>query len=422
MAQIQQHAEKALLGASIPRSGHHYLQRILSRYLGPDLHYCEWYGPPDCCRQIPCSRPRYRVTYQKNHDWDFTLPQDVGGLYLVQYRHPVPEALSDRDLMRDSISGPSYNYRLTRDHYGWWLASKALYYRRFHQKWFERRHPNAVYLDYDALTQEPASTVAPIVLWVDGTVDEERLRTAIAEASKSRSAAREEYRPRVIEDSAHFDQDLLSAFEAYVLEHCPKFEFEPLLAGSYQNHWLHGLILIQDTETPLPPGENDRLDAAARLAPEHPEIRFRLARREIERGENERAIALLEQIIGRSPFFGQAYRLLVDTCRTAGQPLPRIATASEALFACTENPGALTEIARAMVDDERLANGVAALSFVTVIQPENFRANHLLARTLIRLGRWTEARRFAERGVELKPDHEANRKLLASIQDHLGLT
>ncbi|MBV9570243.1 MAG: bacterial transcriptional activator domain-containing protein [Alphaproteobacteria bacterium] len=421
MTSIQPSLRKALLGASVPRSGHHYLQRILCLYFGMDMHYCEWYGPPDCCRQVPCTRIGYRVTYQKSHDWDFALRQDVpDGLYLIQYRHPVPEALSDRDLMRDSIAGPSFNYRLTRDHYGWWLAAKAIYFRKFHQKWFERRLPNAIYVNYEALTQEPANTIAPIIEWVDGSVDLERLSGAIAEASPSRSAATEVYKPRVIEDSAHFDRDLLAAFEAYVLHHCPKLEFESILSGSYEDHWLNGLILIQDTDLNPPEGE-DRLDAAARLAPQHPEITTRVARRELDRGAAEKAIGLLEETIERNPYFGGAYRLMVDACKAAGKPLPPSVTNANALFACSETPGALTEIARAMVDDERLVNAVAALSFNCVIQPDNFRAHHILARTLIRLGRWAEARRHAERAARLKPEHEANNKLIANIRDHLGI-
>lgn len=420
MPEPQQAQRKALLGASIPRSGHHFLQRILSFYYGSEMHYCEWYGPPDCCRQVPCTRGSFRITYQKSHDWDFALPQDAAGaLYLVQYRHPVPEALSDRDLMRDAIAGPSFNYRLTREHYGWWLATKAIYFRKFHQKWFERRAPNAVYLGYDALTQHPLETIAPVLQWVDGSFDADRLSAAIADASPTRSVAKEAYKPRVIEDSAHFDRDLLGAFEAYVLGQCPKFEFEPLLSGTYENHWLYGLILVQDPEAPLPPGESDRLTAAARLAPEHPEILLRLARREMEQGNNGRAIELLERAVAHSPHFGQAYRLLVDACRAAGKPLPAAITGSEALFACAENPAALVEIARAMLNEERLVNALAALSLVTVVQPENFRAHHLLARTLIRLGRWAEARRHAERAAELKPDHEQNNKMQESIRHHL---
>lgn len=421
MTSLNLQAEKALIGASIPRSGHHFLQRVLSLYFGDQLHYCEWYGPPDCCRQVPCTRTGYRATYQKSHDWDFSLAQHVDqALYLIQYRHPVPEALSDRDLMRDSINSPSYNYRLSREYYGWWLAGKAIYYRNFHQKWFAKHQTNGVYLQYDALTRKTAETVSPIIEWVDGSVDAEKLAGSIAEARQSRGSSREAYKPRVIEESAYFDRDLLAPFETYVLDRCPKFEFQPLLSGSYKDHWLYGLILLQDPEEPLPDGEEDHLDAAAKLAPNHPEVRLRLAKRELERGALEPAVGILEKTVQESPFFGQAYRLLVDTCKAAGRHLPDALSQSSALFACAEHPAALTEIAKSMLESERVVNAVAALSFVTVLQPENFRAHHLLARGLIRLGRWQEARRFAERAAEIKPDQEPNKKLLANIRNHLG--
>ncbi|MBV8800901.1 MAG: hypothetical protein JOY77_05720 [Alphaproteobacteria bacterium] len=371
---------------------------------------------------MPCTRTGYPVTYQKSHDWEFALPRDVKeALYVIQYRRPVPEALSDRDLMRDSISGPSYNYRLTRDHYAWWLAKKASYFRKFHEKWFERRLPNSVYLNYDTLTRQPQEAIAPIVRWVDGAVDEQKLAGAVAEASKSRGGPREAYKPRVVEESAHFDRDLLSAFEDYVLRHCPKLEFTAELPGSYEGHFLHGLILLQDPDVPLPAGEHDRLDAAARLAPKHPEVLLRQARRALDQGATDAGLSLLEETLECSPYFGQAYRLLIDACKSAGKALPASLSSSHAIFALAEYPGALVDIAKSMLDEERLVNAVAALTFVTVIQPDNFRANHLLAKTLGNLGRWSEARQYAEKAVDIKPGNEANLKLLANIRSHLGL-
>jgi hypothetical protein len=424
MQSSEQYHRRSLIGASIPRSGHHYLARILNFYFGNEIHYCEWYGPPDCCRQVPCTRPgAYRAVYQKSHDWDFSLTQSVrDALYLVQFRQPVPEALSDRDLLQDSFGSPSLNYRLTREYYGWWLATKAVYYRKFHEKWIRNPLPNAVHLDYDALLLRPEESIAPIVQWVSGSVDSERLSKAIAQASPSRDAGdgAPVFTPRVIERSRHFDRDLLAPFEAYVLQHCPLFGFKPELSGSYEGHWLYGLILAQDQDEPLPPGETDRLDAAARRAPGHPEIVMRLAKRELERNAPERAVELLEATLASHPYCGQAYRLMVDACKIANRPLPACATTSEALFACTENPGALVEIGAAMLEDYRLANAAAALSLAAMVQPDSFRANHLLARTLMRLGRWTQARHYAEAASALKPGNEPNKKILERISEQLG--
>ena len=424
MSLSEPRSPKALIGASIPRSGHHYLQRTLSRYFKEDIFYCEWYTPRECCKHVPCiRRPDCRVTYQKSHDWDFSLTQAIDdALYLVQFRHPVPEALSDRDLaMRDSIDKPNLSYRLTRDCYGLWLADKAIYFRKFHDKWFRNRVPNAVYLDYDSLLQEPAATVEPIIRWVTGTIDSGRLSAAIAEASASRggrSAAA--FKPRVIEDSRHFDRDLLGAFEAYVLNRCPAFHFKPVLDGSFQNHEIYGLILLVDDQEPLPQGETDRLTAAARLAPGHPEIAVRLARRELNKGSPEKAVSLLEAALQRNPFFSTGYRLLADASKAAGKPPSAALMTSNALLACTKHPDVLADIAEAMLEQERVVDAIAALSLATVFHPEHHRANYLLARVLAKQGRWAQAQEYAQKASRLEPNNRKNLRLQMKIEKHLG--
>jgi len=55
-------------GVSWPRSGHHLLQRLLQSYF-PSLLYCDFYGAEtDCCKRIPCSRPK--VGFSKSHDFN----------------------------------------------------------------------------------------------------------------------------------------------------------------------------------------------------------------------------------------------------------------------------------------------------------------------------------------------------------------
>src|SRR5580698_984672 len=99
-------APKVMIGASIPRSGHHFLQNLMTTYYGPELYYCEFYNPANCCKNVPCTRRgEHKVIYQKNHDTDLALSPNVDdALYIIQYRHPVPEALSDRELdLQDGI-------------------------------------------------------------------------------------------------------------------------------------------------------------------------------------------------------------------------------------------------------------------------------------------------------------------------------
>ena len=40
---------------SLPRSGLHYMYDTLQGVLGPAFRFCEWYGEPGCCRQMPCA-------------------------------------------------------------------------------------------------------------------------------------------------------------------------------------------------------------------------------------------------------------------------------------------------------------------------------------------------------------------------------
>lgn len=428
MLNREQNSPKSLIGASIPRSGHHFLQRMLSLYFGDQIYYCEVYSQPNCCKQVPCTRRAgHRVIYQKSHDRDFSLnPGVASALYLVQYRHPVPEALSDRELdLRDGLGRRSLNYRRTRNYYGWWLASKAHYYRRFHDKWFAKRVPNGAYLDYAELAANPMATVGPIIDWVDGNIDTEKLERVVAQASGSRAMAPSpasqlaSFTPRVVEASPHYDPDLLKPFEAYVLHHCPRFGFAPELgSASYDDHWLYGLILAHDEDEPLPAGETDRLEAGARRAPGHPEIAFRLAKREIERGNATTAIAILDETLAQTPSFGQGYKLLAHACKIAEQPLPTSSMNSEALFACVENPSVLVDIAQAMMGEDMVVNAIAALSVATVLEPDNYRANHMLAKALANQARWHQARHYAERALEQKPANKQTLRLLEKIKAH----
>src|SRR4051812_41302305 len=65
---------RVVFGKSIPRSGHHYLVRLMLAYYGEELRYCR-YGfnnNDDCCHRLPCSRRfngRNVIFFQKSHDF-----------------------------------------------------------------------------------------------------------------------------------------------------------------------------------------------------------------------------------------------------------------------------------------------------------------------------------------------------------------
>jgi tetratricopeptide (TPR) repeat protein len=419
-------SQVALIGTSIPRSGHHFLQSLLAHYYGDDLFYCEVYARANCCNTVPCVRGGARsVTFQKSHDRQGEVRTDAGeALYIVQYREPVGEALSDRELdLNDRLGRKSINYRLSADYYSWWLSLKASYYRDFHDKWFTPKLPNAVYLDYASLAADPGRAIGDIIGRVTGDVSEERVASAIQEVSAFRAGSVHRTRkgtpfaPRKIENSPDFDRELFAAFEAYVLECCPRFEFASRLNGRFRDHPWYGLVLLHDEREPLPDGETDRLNAAAARAPEHPEVVLRLAKRALSEGQVNTAIAAVEKLLTRNPFFGPAYRLILKADREAGRSMSPEYLNGNALFACMDNSRLLGDLAQAYLDADMIVSSIAALSCAVALAPDDFRLNHLLASALSDQGVWKNAEFYALTAAKLKPGSKANNRLLSKIQN-----
>jgi hypothetical protein len=375
---------RILIGASIPRSGHHFLADMLSAYFGSDLYYCEYYTLPNCCKSAPCTRRgRFSYIYQKSHDRDFALPADIAhALYLIQYRHPVPEALSDRELeLKDMLGRPSLSFRRTHAGYALWLAKKAIYYRKFHDKWIARRIPNALYLDYAELAASPQTVLAEILKRAAGGVDATRVSGVVERLNAPRASSKtggtepQSFKPRVISDSPHFDPALLGALESWVLERCPHFGFARELDGDFRTSELYGLILLKDQDEPLPEGETKRLRAAANLAPDHPEILRRFATRMIREGKVAQGITRLERLVTRHPYFAPAYEILFKACADSGTPVPEAALTGNALIACSESVELSMRLGAAFAEKEWHVNAVAAFSLACALEPGNAQAN-----------------------------------------------
>ena len=363
---------RILVGASIPRSGHHFLADMMTAYYGEDIYYCEYYTLPSCCRALPCTRRgAHKVIYQKSHDRDFQLASDVAeALYLIQYRHPVPEALSDRELdLQDGLGRPSLIYRRTRAGYLNWLAGKAIYYRRFHDKWIVPKLQNAIYLDYPALAAEPRKFLKTIVERTTGVADDARLDEAIEKSRSPRSSA--SFKPRVISESPYFDADLLGALEAWILERCPQYGFSPELNGSYQGSPVYGLILLKDASEPLPKGGKKRLMAAAELAPDHPEIKRRLAIKAIREGRTAQGMEQLEALIASDPYFAGGYKAVFTNCEESGTAIPNFALTGNALVACSESAELAMQLAAAFGSDGQWMNAASAYAAAIAIEPNN---------------------------------------------------
>lgn len=416
---------KALIGASIPRSGHHFLQTLLSAYFHGEMFYCEYYTPPNCCKQFPCTRRgQQTINFQKSHDRDHDVPMDIkDAMYIIQYRHPVPEALSDRELdLSDSIGRRSINHRSSREYFMQWLAEKAIYYRKFHDRWFANRVPNAYYLDYEVLSADPGTAMRKIINWSYGRVDEARLSAQMAEISATRVSAPHmqqpdaAFKPRVVQDSKYFDADLLGALEDYVIKRCPHFGFERMLTGSYENHPLYGLIMMYDDDEPLPAGERNRINAVARLTPEHPEVRARLAQKALRKGDVEATIPALHELVQRYPYYAGGYRLLFAAYKKLERVPPWEVVPGNGILACAENMELLTELGATYLAQGRNVAAVAALAAATTIGTEHKRANQLFAEALAGQRRWGQAEQYANKAAQIEPRDGSTDELLDRIR------
>jgi hypothetical protein len=141
----------------------------------------------------------------------------------------VPEALSDlelhikrhaRDGRPDCTSSPA--------HFTSWLGRKTLYYKMFHDKWIAPNLPNAILVDYEDLARDTVGTVEGILLRLGFTPSRERLEAAVASTQDYRTP-NQTYKPRVIEDSKHFDRKVFSEFESMILDLCPSFGYARML-------------------------------------------------------------------------------------------------------------------------------------------------------------------------------------------------
>lgn len=214
-----------ILGVSMPRSGHHYLSRLLVNLLPEDFHYCEVYKEVNCCKEIPCSRAN-NVVFQKSHDFDFSLPimassydgYDIA--YLIQYRNPLYSVLSDRELYLKIHP----EYKNDRNNYSIFLADKAFYYIKFHDKWLKNPPPNSLAIDYEDLLNNPDVVLKRIVNSLLSYEISDKQIYETVEEMKLVSENNEQFRPRSLETSEFFDEELLALFLSLLSEKTDFFE------------------------------------------------------------------------------------------------------------------------------------------------------------------------------------------------------
>lgn len=214
-----------ILGASLPRSGHHYLETILEAVFGPFLGYCPGHGP-NCCNAIPCTAPgKGRWHLRKSHDERLQLPRDVpNAVYLVQHRAPWPRILSYADFItaRTKRAWPSAVDAAK------WLALEAKHVIGFYQKWMHEPREDTLLIDYDRLTADPVGVVCEIAYVANAHLAldyiHERLDTIdhSLRATAPGQAATETRKPRDPTYSPHIPIELVAEYDFVICQACPQ--------------------------------------------------------------------------------------------------------------------------------------------------------------------------------------------------------
>jgi len=201
-----------VLSVSMPRSGHHVLEMVLTRLLRDRFHYCEFYTIPDCCRSIPCvrtdvvERSDSLMFMQKTHDHDLTDPKVAGldGL-VIQVREPVARMLSNYELhLRSERIPHSISYQRL------WMGLEAFYTVGFVNKWCGPI-PNGLLLKYEDLTGDPVGYFSR--LFEHFRLPSEMLDGgAVLGAMRYSSDDQTMFRPRQVERSLYSDAELIGEF------------------------------------------------------------------------------------------------------------------------------------------------------------------------------------------------------------------
>lgn len=103
---------------TFPRSGHHWIERILSRYFQESWHYCEPYAHPElkmeCC---------FTTNVEKTHDFDLNFEPVAGSRIIVQCRRNINEAMRSWFSLGDSPATTVEEFARNKQEY--WLGFLA---------------------------------------------------------------------------------------------------------------------------------------------------------------------------------------------------------------------------------------------------------------------------------------------------------
>lgn len=143
---------------TLPRSGHHWTQQVLTDYF--DGRLVTWQ------RGIPEPLPPETNLIRNLHDWDLSAPVLPDRQYLIQIRDPV-DALASRWEF-EQLEGQLWYAKMQE-----WLK----HYTALMLKWVYTPIPNRLVLRYSDLVAAPLDRFAELINWLDAanTCQRERL-------------------------------------------------------------------------------------------------------------------------------------------------------------------------------------------------------------------------------------------------------
>lgn len=143
--------------ASFPRSGHHFLQSLLSHLYREALVYSEYYKD---ARRIAADG----INFQKNHDFDLVTPTDkTDRQYLVQIRSPIKSLVSWYIL--DTTSGGLEDTLASWRNFA---VQRAGFWAHFYAKWVIKPIDNRLVVIYEDLVSQPHAWLETIAGFLSG--------------------------------------------------------------------------------------------------------------------------------------------------------------------------------------------------------------------------------------------------------------
>lgn len=238
-----------IVGVSMPRCGHHFVERLLRAAYDGVYEYCEFYSPSNCCKTVPCKTKadltgdRTHVFYQKNHDIGLTLPRNIAcDMILIQYRAPLDQSVANFDnytrVFKHDDTASSMPY---------FLASNANYYIQFFRKWIQVAPENVFLLKYEDLCDRPVETIRQIGRRISTPISETALENRLPDIRATGGGGHTFVR-RDYAKHRFFDQDIFAATESLIFQDCEGLDYVPRFQQKPADEALRVMQLLYASE------------------------------------------------------------------------------------------------------------------------------------------------------------------------------